>query len=85
MKINVEKWDRWIWSKVIYIEIPIKSIPVFANIRIKSIKACIKLICVLIAIILGIIINIKFSGNIWYGYLPIAATVIYTFFIVTVL
>ena len=56
----------------------------FININKKVLKLILTLICVISAIILGTIINIIFSDNIWYGYLPIIATVVYTFFIVLV-
>jgi len=56
----------------------------FIKINKKIIKLILTLICVIVAIVVGTIINIIFSDNVWYGYLPIAATIVYTFFIVLV-
>lgn len=44
----------------------------------KIIKLIVTIVCVLIAVIAGILINIFVSGNVWYGYLPICGTVIYS-------
>jgi len=44
----------------------------------KIIKLIITLICVTIAVIAGILINIFLSGNVWYGYLPVLGTIVYS-------
>ncbi len=47
----------------------------------KITKLVISIILVIIGVVIGIILNIKLNNNIWYGYLPICATVLYTTFI----
>lgn len=47
----------------------------------KAPKIIISAICLVAGLVLGVIINVKFSGNVWYGYLPIAAAAIYTLFV----
>lgn len=47
----------------------------------KAPKIIISAICLVTGLVLGVIINVKFSGNVWYGYLPIAAAAIYTLFV----
>ena len=44
----------------------------------KIIKLIITLFFVLIAVTIGVIINITVSNNIWYGYLPICGTIVYS-------
>ncbi len=44
----------------------------------KIIKLIITLTCVTIAVIAGILINIFLSGNVWYGYLPVLGTIVYS-------
>ena len=44
----------------------------------KIIKLIITLFFVLIAVTIGVIINIIVSNNIWYGYLPICGTIVYS-------
>ena len=44
----------------------------------KKVKLIITLICVTIAVTAGILINIFYSGNVWYGYLPVLGTIVYS-------
>lgn len=44
-------------------------------------KKIITLCCVLAGVIIGVVLNIYLNSNIWYGYLPIFATVVYTIFV----
>ena len=50
----------------------------FVNTKNKIAKLIITISCVLVAVTVGIIINYKSNGNIWYGYLPIMGTIIYS-------
>ena len=50
----------------------------FVNSEKKIIKLIITLICVLIAVSVGIYINYEYSDNVWYGYLPVLGTVVYS-------
>ena len=50
----------------------------FAKTKNKIVKLVITLICVTISVVVGIIINYYFSGNVWYGYLPIMGTIVYS-------
>ena len=44
----------------------------------KIVKLIITISCVLVAVGVGIYINITQSGNVWYGYLPISGTIVYS-------
>ena len=44
----------------------------------KIVKLIITLTAVLIAVTVGVFINIYVSGNVWYGYLPICGTIVYS-------
>lgn len=44
----------------------------------KILKLIITLICVLIAVSLGIYFNFRYSDNVWYGYLPVLGTIVYS-------
>ena len=44
----------------------------------KIIKLIITLITVTIAVTVGVLINIFVSDNVWYGYLPISGTIVYS-------
>lgn len=44
----------------------------------KILKLVITLACVLTAVVVGIYFNYKFSQNVWYGYLPILGTIVYS-------
>ncbi len=48
----------------------------------RLVKISVSLVCVLIGVIIGILLNIKLNDNIWYGYIPLIATIIYTVFLV---
>ena len=48
----------------------------------KAPKIIVSAICLVAGLVLGVIINVKFSGNVWYGYLPIAAAAIYTLVVI---
>ncbi len=50
----------------------------FVKTKNKIVKLTITLICVSISVCVGIIINIYFSNNVWYGYLPIMGTIVYS-------
>ncbi len=50
----------------------------FVNTKNKIAKLIITISCVCIAVTVGIIINYNSNGNIWYGYLPIMGTIIYS-------
>lgn len=44
----------------------------------KHLKLFINILCIIAALTLGIIFNIKLSDNIWYGYLPVLGMFIYS-------
>ena len=46
------------------------------------VKSLITIILVVISTIISIVINILFNDNIWYGYLPIVATVSYSYCVI---
>ena len=48
----------------------------------KAPKIIVSVLCLIAGLVIGIIINVRFSGNVWYGYLPIAAAAIYTVFVI---
>ena len=48
----------------------------------KAPKVIVSAVCLVAGLVLGVIINVLFSGNVWYGYLPIAAAAIYTSFVI---
>ena len=48
----------------------------------KAPKVIISAVCLVAGLVLGVVINVLFSGNVWYGYLPIAAAAIYTSFVI---
>ena len=50
----------------------------FVDSKNKILKLIITIVCVLIAVVVGIIINYYLSDNVWYGYLPVIATIIYS-------
>jgi len=54
----------------------------FVNTSKKAPKVIVSLLCLIAGLVLGIVINVLFSGNVWYGYLPIAAAAIYTAFVI---
>ena len=42
----------------------------------------VSLIFLVIAVVVGVLFNIYLSDNIWYGYLPISASIIYSTFVI---
>lgn len=50
----------------------------FVKSKNKIAKLIITLICVTIAVVAGILINIFVSDNVWYGYLPVCGTIVYS-------
>ena len=50
----------------------------FVKTNSKKVKLIITLSCVIVAVTAGIIINYKYSGNAWYGYLPVCGTIVYS-------
>ena len=44
----------------------------------KAPKIIASALCLVAGLVLGVVINVRFSANVWYGYLPIAAAAIYT-------
>lgn len=48
----------------------------------KAPKIIISALCLVAGLVIGVVINVRFSGNVWYGYLPIAAAAIYTAFVI---
>ena len=50
----------------------------FVKTNSKKVKLIITLSCVTIAVTAGILINIYYSGNAWYGYLPVCGTIVYS-------
>jgi len=48
----------------------------------KAPKVIVSGICLVAGLVLGIVINVKYSGNVWYGYLPIVATAVYTLIVI---
>ncbi len=54
----------------------------FAKAKNKMVELIITLTGVVIAVTVGIIINVLLSGNVWYGYLPIGGTIVYSTFVI---
>lgn len=50
----------------------------FVRTKNKIVKLVITITCVSVAVTVGLIINYKSNDNIWYGYLPIMGTIIYS-------
>ena len=50
----------------------------FVKSKNKIAKLIITLVCVTIAVVAGILINIFISDNVWYGYLPVCGTIVYS-------
>lgn len=50
----------------------------FVKSKNKIAKLIITLVCVTIAVVAGILINIFVSENVWYGYLPVCGTIVYS-------
>lgn len=48
----------------------------------KKTKLVISIIFLVIAVVAGVLFNIYLSGNVWYGYLPISASIIYSTFVI---
>lgn len=48
----------------------------------KKTKLVVSLIFLVIAVVVGVLFNIYLSDNIWYGYLPISASIIYSTFVI---
>ena len=48
----------------------------------KAPKVVVTALCLVAGVVLGVVINVLFSGNVWYGYLPIAAAAIYISFVI---
>ncbi len=48
----------------------------------KKTKLVVSLIFLVIAVVVGVLLNIYLSDNIWYGYLPICATIVYSSFVI---
>ena len=48
----------------------------------KILKLIVSICCVVFAVVVGVIFNVVFSGNVWYGYLPIIATIEYSTFVI---
>ena len=44
----------------------------------KAPKVIVSALCLVAGLAIGVVINVRFSDNVWYGYLPIVANVIYT-------
>ncbi len=48
----------------------------------KAPKIIVSVLCLVAGLVLGVVINVLYSDNVWYGYLPIAAAAIYTVFVI---
>lgn len=48
----------------------------------KAPKVAVSVLCLVAGLVLGVYINVSLSGNVWYGYFPIAAAAIYTIFVI---
>ena len=44
----------------------------------KLVRLIVSAICIIVALVLGVVINIKYNENVWYGYLPIIGALIYS-------
>ena len=55
---------------------------VFLKTTKKAPKLIVSLICLVAGIVLGVVINVRFSGNVLYGYLPIVAAATYSVFMI---
>ena len=49
----------------------------FVNENKKILRFTINVIVIILCLVIGVIINITLSGNVWYGYLPIISNVVY--------
>jgi len=50
----------------------------------KSAKLVVSISCVLIGMVVGVILNVTLSDNVWFGYLPIAGSLIYSSVVIIV-
>ena len=50
----------------------------FVKTKNKIVKLIIILICLAVAVSVGIFMNVKYNDNAWFGYLPIAGSIIYS-------
>ena len=44
----------------------------------KLVRLIISVVCIITALVVGIIINVKYDDNVWYGYLPIIGALVYS-------
>lgn len=47
----------------------------------KLLKVIVTSLCLVAGVAVGVVINVKFSGNVWYGYFPIVAAAVYALFV----
>jgi len=48
----------------------------------KAPKVSVSVLCLIAGLVLGVVINVLYSGNVWYGYLPIIAGAVYVTFVI---
>ena len=55
---------------------------VFVKTKRKTPKLIVSIVCLVAGLAVGILFNIYFSGNVLYGYLPVAAAAVYAVFVI---
>ena len=55
---------------------------VFVKSTKKAPKLIISILCLVAGLVLGVVFNVLLSGNVWYGYLPVAGGAIYAVFVI---
>ena len=51
----------------------------FLKIKNEIVKLVLNIICVIVAVTVGVLLNIFLNDNVWYGYLPIIGNIVYSF------
>ncbi len=54
------------------------AILLFLNIKSEIVKLVLNIICVIVAVGLGVTLNILLNDNVWYGYLPVLGNLFYS-------
>lgn len=50
----------------------------FLNIKSEIVKLVLNIICVVVAVTVGVLLNIYLNDNVWYGYLPVIGNLFYS-------
>jgi hypothetical protein len=51
----------------------------FLKVKSEIVKLVLNIICVIVAVTVGVLLNIFLNDNVWYGYLPILGNICYSF------